>query len=279
MDSNPIVPQDRRRRGIYLLPNLFTTAALFAGFYAVVAAMGERFEAAAVAVFVAMLLDGLDGRVARLTHTQTAFGTEYDSLSDMVSFGVAPALVAYEWSLHSLGKLGWLAAFVYTVGAALRLARFNTQVGVADKRYFQGLPSPSAAAIVAGRVWFATDRELPGETLRYATWVLTVLSGLLMVSKLRYYSFKGGLDLKGFRGGLDLKERVPFVGVLLAVLGFVLVSIHPSHVLFGLFLAYALSGPVVTVVQRRRRRAARRTPPPARPGDEEPPELGKPGAP
>ena len=138
MDSNPIVPQDRRRRGIYLLPNLFTTAALFAGFYAVVAAMGERFEAAAVAVFVAMLLDGLDGRVARLTHTQTAFGTEYDSLSDMVSFGVAPALVAYEWSLHSLGKLGWLAAFVYTVGAALRLARFNTQVGVADKRYFQG---------------------------------------------------------------------------------------------------------------------------------------------
>ena len=140
-------------------------------------------------------------------------------------------------------------------------------------------PAASAAAIVAGLVWFATDRELPGETLRYATWVLTVLSGLLMVSKLRYYSFKGGLDLKGFRGGLDLKERVPFVGVLLAVLGFVLVSIHPSHVLFGLFLAYALSGPVVTGVHRRRRRAARRTPPPARPGDEEPPELGKPGAP
>lgn len=270
MDSHPIVPQDRRRRGIYLLPNLFTTAALFAGFYAVVAAMGERFEAAAVAIFVAMLLDGLDGRVARLTHTQTAFGTEYDSLSDMVSFGVAPALVAYEWSLQSLGKLGWLAAFVYTVGAALRLARFNTQVGVADKRYFQGLPSPAAAAIVAGLVWFATDRELSGETLRLATWVLTVLSGVLMVSKLRYYSFKGGLDRK---------ERVPFVGVLLIVLGFVLVSIHPSHVLFGLFLVYAVSGPVGTVVQLRRRRAARRVQAPARREEKGPPELGKPGGP
>lgn len=266
MDREPVAPQKSLRRGIYLLPNLFTTAALFAGFYAVVAAMGGRFEAAAVAIFVAMLLDGLDGRVARLTHTQTAFGSEYDSLSDMVSFGVAPALVAYEWSLHSLGKLGWLAAFVYTAAAALRLARFNTQVGVADKRYFQGLPSPSAAAIVAGLVWFATDQEIAGESVRHAAWALTLLAGLLMVSNLRYYSFKGGLDRK---------ERVPFVGVLVAVLVFVLVSIYPSHVLFALFLAYAVSGPVVTLVQLRRRRAERKTQPSAKGGEEVRPDLGK----
>ena len=242
------------RRGIYLLPNLFTTASLFAGFYAVVAAMGDRFEAAAVAIFVAMLLDGLDGRVARLTHTQTAFGTEYDSLSDMVSFGVAPALVVYAWSLHFMGKVGWLAAFIYTAGAALRLARFNTQVAVADKRYFQGLPSPSAAAIVAGLVWFGSDQEIAGESVRLGASILSVVVGLLMVSNLRYYSFKG----------LDLRDRVPFMTVLAVVLAFVLISIHPSHVLFFLFLAYAVSGPVVTLLQRRRRRASRRGPPPPR---------------
>jgi CDP-diacylglycerol--serine O-phosphatidyltransferase len=242
------------RRGIYLLPNLFTTASLFAGFYAVVAAMGDRFEAAAVAIFVAMLLDGLDGRVARLTHTQTAFGTEYDSLSDMVSFGVAPALVVYAWSLHFMGKVGWLAAFIYTAGAALRLARFNTQVAVADKRYFQGLPSPSAAAIVAGLVWFGSDQEIAGESVRLGASILSVVVGLLMVSNLRYYSFKG----------LDLRDRVPFMTVLAVVLAFVLISIHPSHVLFFLFLAYAVSGPVVTLLQLRRRRASRRGPPPPR---------------
>jgi len=242
------------RRGIYLLPNLFTTASLFAGFYAVVAAMGDRFEAAAVAIFVAMLLDGLDGRVARLTHTQTAFGTEYDSLSDMVSFGVAPALVVYAWSLHFMGKVGWLAAFIYTAGAALRLARFNTQVAVADKRDFQGLPSPSAAAIVAGLVWFGSDQEIAGESVRLGASILSVVVGLLMVSNLRYYSFKG----------LDLRDRVPFMTVLAVVLAFVLISIHPSHVLFFLFLAYAVSGPVVTLLQLRRRRASRRGPPPPR---------------
>jgi CDP-diacylglycerol--serine O-phosphatidyltransferase len=236
------------RRGIYLLPNLFTTAALFAGFYAVVAAMAGRFEAAAVAVFVAMLLDGVDGRVARLTHTQSAFGAEYDSLSDMVSFGVAPALVAYEWSLHALGKLGWLAAFVYTAAAALRLARFNTQIGVADKRYFQGLPSPSAAAIVAGMVWAATDQGLAGESVRYGAFALTLVAGVLMVSNVRYHSFKG----------FDLRGKVPFVAALVVVLVFVLISVHPPHTLFAGFLVYAASGPILTLVQLRRRRAGRR---------------------
>src|SRR5246500_695547 len=159
-----------RRRGIYLLPNLFTLAALFAGFYAIVQAMNQRFDQSAIAIFVAMVLDGLDGRVARLTRTQSAFGAEYDSLSDMVSFGVAPALVVYEWSLKGMGKLGWVAAFVYCVGAALRLARFNTQLEVADKRYFQGLPSPSAAALVAGFILLMVDQEVSGIELKWVSW-------------------------------------------------------------------------------------------------------------
>ena len=262
MDSNPIVPQDRRRRGIYLLPNLFTTAALFAGFYAVVAAMGERFEAAAVAVFVAMLLDGLDGRVARLTHTQTAFGTEYDSLSDMVSFGVAPALVAYEWSLHSLGKLGWLAAFVYCAGAALRLARFNTNIGVVDKRFFQGLPSPAAAALVAGLVWISTDLretrwiDATGTDLRWLAWTVTVYAGVTMVSNAPFYSFKD----------VNLKKSVPYMVVPLIVLAFVLVSSDPPIVLFSLFLVYAVSGYVLQLLRWRAGRPAPvRTPGPPPP--------------
>jgi len=238
----------RRRRGIYLLPNLFTTAALFAGFYAVIAAMNQHFEAAAVAVFVAMLLDGLDGRVARLTNTQSDFGAEYDSLADMVSFGVAPALVAYQWALSDLGKLGWLAAFVYTAGAALRLARFNTQVGIADKRYFQGLASPSAAAIVSGLVWTGDTLGFGGSGAAAATFAITVLAGLLMVSNIRYYSFKG----------INFRDKVPFVAILLAVLIIVLVSVNPPLVLFGAFLIYTLSGPILTLVHLRRRRAERR---------------------
>jgi CDP-diacylglycerol--serine O-phosphatidyltransferase len=245
---DPGTPPKPTRRGIYLLPNLFTTAALFAGFYAVVAAIAERYEAAAVAVFVAMLLDGVDGRVARMTNTESAFGAEYDSLCDMVSFGVAPALVAFMWSLHSLGKLGWLAAFVYTAAAALRLARFNTQLGVADKRYFRGLPSPSAAALVAGMVWAGHEQGIAGETVRYFAFAVTLLAGVLMVSNLRYHSFKA----------LDLHGKVPFVAVLAVVLVFVLVSVHPPHILFLGFLVYAASGPGVTLVQLRRRRAARR---------------------
>lgn len=236
------------RRGIYLLPNLFTTAALFAGFYAIVAAMADRYEAAAVAIFVAMVLDGVDGRVARITNTQSAFGAEYDSLSDMVSFGAAPALVVYQWALVDMGKLGWLAAFFYAAATALRLARFNTQVGTADKRYFQGLPCPLAAAVVAGLVWFATDYGWEGEGVIPVAFAITVVTGLLMVSNIRYNSFKE----------LDLKGRVPFISVLVVVLVFVFISSDPPLVLFALSVVYMLSGPVLTLVSVRRRRAARR---------------------
>lgn len=238
---------DSHRRGIYLLPNLFTTAALFSGFYAIVAAMHGRFEPAAIAIFVAMLLDGVDDRVARMTNTQSDFGAEYDSLSDLVSFGLAPALVIYEWALSDLGKLGWLAAFIYTATAALRLARFNTQVEHADKRYFQGLASPSAAAIIAGGVWVGESYNVfPGQ-FDYLVWALTVLVGLLMVSNVRYYSFKT----------FNLRNRVPFVAILVIVLILVLVSANPPVVLFTVFCGYALSGPVLTLVQLRRRRAER----------------------
>jgi CDP-diacylglycerol--serine O-phosphatidyltransferase len=238
----------RRRRGIYLLPNLFTTAALFAGFYAVLSANAGRFEAAALAIFAAMILDGFDGRIARMTHTQTDFGAEYDSLSDMVAFGVAPALVAYEWALGGLGKLGWLAAFIYTAGAALRLARFNTQIGIADKRYFQGLPSPSAAAIIAGSVWIGVDNDIAGASVALLVAFFTAGAGLLMVSNFRYQSFKL----------LDLHGQVPFMVMVVVMLGFALVVLDPPIVLFLLFLGYALSGPVLTLVQRRRRRGRRR---------------------
>jgi len=235
-----------RRRGIYLLPNLFTTAALFAGFYAIVQAMNGRFDQSAVAIFVAMVLDGLDGRVARLTKTQSAFGAEYDSLSDMVSFGAAPALVVYEWSLRSMGKLGWIAAFIYVAGAALRLARFNTMLEVADKRYFQGLPSPSAAALVAGFVWIIDDDAIDPETVRWAAWAVTLFAGLTMVSNLKYYSFKT----------INLRRSVPFAVVILIVLFIVLISYQPSVVPFAGFVVYAISGFIWSawlVLKRRRR--------------------------
>ena len=225
-----------RRRGIYLLPNLFTTAALFAGFFSIVQAMDGRFEIASMAIFIAMVLDGLDGRVARLTRTQSAFGAEYDSLSDMVSFGAAPALVMYEWALRSLGRLGWLAAFVYCAGAALRLARFNTQLGVADKRFFQGLPSPAAAALIAGLVWVMhAEYQIRGVDIRWPAWGVTLFAGLSMVSSVRFYSFKD----------LNLRRSVPFWAVLLIVLAFVVLTIDQARVLFGLFVAYAISGYVM----------------------------------
>jgi len=221
-----------RRRGIYLLPNLFTTAALFAGFYAIVQAMNGRFDQSAIAIFVAALLDSLDGRVARLTKTQSAFGAEYDSLSDMVSFGAAPALVVYEWTLRGMGKLGWIAAFVYVAGAALRLARFNTMLEVADKRYFQGLPSPAAAALVAGFVWIADDNAIDPESIRWLAWAVTVFAGLTMVSNLKYYSFKT----------INLRRSVPFAVVILIVLFIVLISYQPSVIPFAGFVVYAISG-------------------------------------
>jgi CDP-diacylglycerol---serine O-phosphatidyltransferase len=236
------------RRGVYLLPNLFTSAALFAGFYSVLAAMHGRFEGAALAIFVAMVLDGLDGRVARLTNTQSDFGAEYDSLSDMVAFGVAPALVAYEWALRGLGKVGWLAAFVYTAAAALRLARFNTQVGVADKRYFQGLPSPSAAAIISAGVWIGAEQGIEGSDASWAVALITTIAGLLMVSNFRFHSFKQ----------IDLRGRVPFVFAVVVMLAYAVVLLQPPVVLFVGFSVYAISGPVLTLVRRRKRRASRR---------------------
>ncbi|VAW92110.1 CDP-diacylglycerol--serine O-phosphatidyltransferase [hydrothermal vent metagenome] len=238
----------KRRRGIYLLPNLFTTAALFAGYYAIVAAMQDRFEAAAIAIFIAMILDGLDGRVARMTNTQSDFGAQYDSLSDLASFGIAPSLVMYQWALSDLGKLGWLAAFVYTASAALRLARFNTQVGTADKNYFQGLASPAAAAIIAGLVWVGNDYIEPGRAMNVASLILTAGVGLLMVSNFRYHSFKG----------IDLRGKVPFITMLVFVLVIVLVTYDPPIVLFTVFFGYALSGPILTLVELRKRRAQRK---------------------
>jgi CDP-diacylglycerol--serine O-phosphatidyltransferase len=241
--AEAVVAARPRSRGIYLLPNAFTTANLFAGFYAIVQAMNGRFEAAAVAIFVAMVLDSLDGRVARLTNTQSAFGEQYDSMSDMVSFGAAPALVVYEWSLRGMGKLGWLAAFVYVAGAALRLARFNANLGVVDERYFQGLPSPAAAALIAGLVWIATDLretrwiDATGTDLRWLAWAITLYAGVTMVSNAPFYSFKD----------LNLKKSVPYMAVPLIVLAFVLVSSDPPIVLFLLFLVYAVSGYVLWV--------------------------------
>lgn len=231
-----------RNRGIYLLPNLFTTAALFSGFYAIIAGMQGRFEAAAIAIFVAAVFDGIDGRVARLTNTQSAFGAEYDSLSDMVAFGVAPALVVFSWSLQTLGKLGWLAAFIYTAAAAFRLARFNTQIGIADKRFFTGVPSPLAAAIIASMVWAGWDNQIVGRDhwIAWAVAAITVLTAFLMVSNFRYPSFKE----------FD-RSRVPFYLLLIVVLVIALVSYDPPKVLFGIAVAYALSGPLATIARRR----------------------------
>lgn len=239
----------KRRRGIYLLPNLFTTAAMFAGFYAIIAAINGHFEPAAISIYVAMILDGMDGRIARLTNTQSAFGAEYDSLSDMVSFGLAPALVAYLWALSSFGKTGWVAAFLYATMAALRLARFNTQIGIADKRYFQGLPSPAAAALVAGTVWVGTEEQLRDSGLMATLCIaFTAAAALLMVSNIRYHSFKD----------LDLRGQVPFFKVLMIVLVFVFVSINPPLHIFLIFVAYAGSGPLLTLLFLRQHRAARR---------------------
>ncbi|MBI1285214.1 MAG: CDP-diacylglycerol--serine O-phosphatidyltransferase [Thiobacillus sp.] len=244
-----------RDRGIYLLPNLFTTGALFAGFYSVVQAMNGRFEHAAVAIFIAMVLDGLDGRVARMTHTQSAFGAEYDSLSDMVSFGVAPALVIYEFALQGMGKLGWIAAFVYCAGAALRLARFNTQLEtVTDKRFFQGMPSPSAAALVAGFVWVMVEYGVDGHEVRWLAAFVALFGGLTMVSNFRYYSGKE----------INLRKSVPFFVILLVVLAFILVSTSPPEVLFIVFALYALSGYADALLRRMRRKKAADAPPPLR---------------
>jgi|TARA_B110000003_G_C16525395_1_gene486766 CDP-diacylglycerol---serine O-phosphatidyltransferase len=235
-DAEAFASPKPRNKGIYLLPNLFTTGALFSGFYAIVAGMDGNFESAAIAIFISMILDGLDGRVARMTNTQSDFGAEYDSLADMVSFGVAPALVTFSWALQDLGKVGWVAAFVYVAGAALRLARFNTQIDTADKNYFTGLASPAAAAIVAGTVWAFSETGAAGQDVAWVMAILVPLAGVLMVSNFQYHSFKG----------LDLKGKVPFVAMLAIVMIFVVVSIDPAKVLLGVFMAYAFSGPIVS---------------------------------
>lgn len=241
-----------RHRGVYLLPNLFTTANLFAGFYSIMCAINGNFTVAAATVFVAMVLDGLDGRVARMTNTQSAFGAEYDSLSDMVAFGLAPAIIAHQWALSELGKVGLTIAFIYVACAALRLARFNTQIGVVDKRWFIGLASPAAAGVVAGVVWALSDNGVGAVDLPIVVIVLfaalVALAGMLMVSNIKYYSFKD----------LDLKGRVPFVAILVVVLAFAVVFSDPPRILLLLFLVYALSGPVQYVLHLRERKNRQR---------------------
>jgi CDP-diacylglycerol---serine O-phosphatidyltransferase len=234
-----------RKRGIYILPNLFTTLNLFAGFYAIVQGMNHEYERAAVAIFIAMVLDSLDGRVARLTRTQSAFGAEYDSLVDMVSFGAAPALIVYEWALRDMGRVGWIAAFVYCAGAALRLARFNVQLSVADKRWFQGLPSPAAAALVAGMIWVFNDYQVRGGDVQWFAAAVTVYAGITMVSNAKFYSGKD----------INLRRAMPFSVAILFVVALLLISLEPAMVLWGLMLAYGVSGYVMWLVHRWRREA------------------------
>jgi CDP-diacylglycerol---serine O-phosphatidyltransferase len=251
MPSQGIVLR-KRRKGIYILPNLFTLAALFGGFYAVVMAMNGRFDLAAAGVFCAMVLDSLDGRVARMTNTQSAFGEQMDSLSDMVSFGAAPALIAYEWALKDLGRWGWIAAFVYCACTALRLARFNVNTAVVDKRYFQGLPSPAAAALVAGLIWLMTELGVSPESvpqqfgwlapprLTWLTFALTLYAGLTMVTNVPFYSFKD----------IQMKKSVPFFVIVLIVLAIAIINIHPPSVMFGIFVVYGMSGYAVYAWRR-----------------------------
>jgi CDP-diacylglycerol--serine O-phosphatidyltransferase len=239
------------RKGIYLLPNLLTTGGLFAGFYGIVGAIDGNYQRSAVALFIAMLLDGMDGRLARLTGTESAFGKEYDSLADLVSFGIAPAIIVYQWGLVRLGeygwiwgKLGWLAAFLYAVSAALRLARFNVADRSGDRRFFEGLPSPSAAALVVFMVWLGTELEWSGGfTLLLAT-LVTAVAGALMVSHVPYYSFKE----------VSPKGRISFTYVIAVPLTFVLVALNPSVVLFCMAVTYAASGPMLVLWRIRRRR-------------------------
>ncbi|MFP5398979.1 MAG: CDP-diacylglycerol--serine O-phosphatidyltransferase [Gammaproteobacteria bacterium] len=234
----------RPRKGIYILPNLFTVAALFGGFYGIVMAMNGRFEQSAIGIFAAAVLDSLDGRVARMTNTQSAFGEQMDSLADMVSFGAAPALIVYVWALSGLGKLGWIAAFIYCACAALRLARFNTNIGTVDKRWFQGLPSPAAAALVVGFIWVMDDAGIRGATridwLAWGAFALTLYAGLTMVTNVPFYSFKD----------VNFRKSVPFIVVVAIALAIALITVHPPTVLFAVFCVYGFSGYVVYAWRR-----------------------------
>ena len=235
VNTENLLEHQQKRRGIYLFPNLITTAGLFAGFYAIVAAMKTHFEPAAIALFIAVIMDSLDGRVARLTGTQSAFGAQYDSLSDMVCFGMTPALVVYSWGLQYLGKIGWLVAFMYVAATGLRLARFNLSSDDADKKFFTGLPCTSAAAVVAGMVWVGTDFAIPGKRISELAALVVVSLSLLMVSNLRYHSFKE----------VDLKGNVPFISIFLVVFVYALVAWDPPKILFSVFFLYVLSGIVL----------------------------------
>jgi CDP-diacylglycerol--serine O-phosphatidyltransferase len=230
--------------GIYLLPNLLTTASLFAAFYSIVASLKGMYEIAAITIFIGMVADGLDGRIARLTNTQSAFGAQYDSLADMVTFGVAPSLLLYSWSLQQLGKVGWLVAFIYTASVALRLARFNVQLETVDKRYFQGLACPAAAAIISSFVWCCDQNNLLQPSVVIISAVLSIIISLLMISNIRYYSFKE----------IDFKGKVPFLSVLIILILFVAVAAAPAYVLFFASLLYALWGPCYTLLLWRKRR-------------------------
>ena len=247
-DPRPAHPdslRDLRRRGIYLLPNLFTTGVLFCGFFAIVQAMNGRFDTACIAIYVAMVLDGMDGRVARWTNTQSEFGAQYDSIADMVAFGAAPALVAYTWVLKDLGTAGWIGAFIYCAGAGIRLARFNVNIGVVDKRYFQGMPSPSGAALLSGLIWTLTDFGLSPDKwyiIAAVTWLMAVFAGWTMVSNVPFYSFKE----------YNWRSRVPLWVILAAVLLLSVVASRPSLVLFVMILAYTVSGYVMWAMGHRR---------------------------
>jgi CDP-diacylglycerol--serine O-phosphatidyltransferase len=238
-EAEPVEVPRPRRRGIYVLPNGVTLAALFAGFYSIVMAMNGRFETAAIGIFCAAVLDSLDGRVARMTNSQSAFGEQMDSLCDMVSFGAAPALIVYEWALKGLGKMGWIPAFVYIAGAALRLARFNTNIGIVDKRFFQGLPSPAAAALVMGLIWVMDDAGFKAvwkiDGLAWTAFGVTLYAGLSMVTNAPFYSFKV----------VGAKQTVPFVVIVAIALGIAIISQNPPQALFALFCAYGASGYVV----------------------------------
>lgn len=249
-ENTLLTRQSQPVRGIYLLPNLLTTISLFMAFYAIVAAMKVDFEAAVIAVLIGMIADTLDGRVARLTNTQTAFGAEYDSLADMVTSGVAPALIAYSWSLHYLGKLGWLIAFMYTAAVALRLARFNTQLGVANKRYFQGLPCPSGAGVIISFVWIENYYSFSPESMSILFAIITFLVSILMVSNIRFYSFKD----------IEPKGRVSFLAVSGIVLIIAAIAINPALISFLIFCSYAASGPIHTLILRRRMKHKEHTP-------------------
>ncbi len=244
VDSHPSplegVSVRKRRKGIYILPNLFTLAALFGGFYAIVMAMNGRFDLSAVGIFCAMVLDTLDGRVARMTNTQSAFGEQMDSLSDMVSFGAAPALIAYEWGLKGLGRWGWVAAFVYCACAMMRLARFNVNTGVVDKRYFQGLPSPAAAALVVGFIWVMNDQSVKGYEVAWWMFGFALFAGLTMVTNVPFYSFKG----------VHMKKSVPFAVIVLIALGIAVINLHPPIVLFAGFVLYGVSGYILYAWRR-----------------------------